>query len=84
MSSLAQIIGAVVDDNSALFQSSVLAHQKRGNTHANDTLGANEFDELVLHRSLGVALGVRLEVPKVADVAILVSGRAVLLVEWVD
>jgi hypothetical protein len=84
MSSLAKIIGAVVDDNGALLQHSVLAHHKRANTHANDALGANELDELVGHGSLGVALGVRLEVPEVTDVTVRISGRTMLLVERVD
>jgi hypothetical protein len=53
-------------------------------TYADDALGANEFDELVAHGALGVALGVRLDVAEVADVAVLVGRRAVGFAVRVD
>jgi len=53
-------------------------------TYAQDTLGADQLDEAVLHGADRVALGVGLEVAQVADVALLVGGRAVRLAEGVD
>ena len=55
-----------------------------GTTHADDARGADEFDERVLHLTPGVALAVSLDVAEIADMAILVLGRAVGLVEGVD
>jgi len=53
------------------------------NCAANDTLGSNQLDELVRHRSLSVALPISLEVSQVTNMAVGVRGRAVILVVWV-
>lgn len=53
-------------------------------TYANDALGANELDQLVLDAALGVTLAVGLEVTEVTDVALLVVGGTVGLVVRVD
>lgn len=53
-------------------------------TYANDALGANELDQLVLDAALGVALAVGLEVAEITDVTLLVAGGAVGLVVRVD
>ena len=65
---LAEIVGAGVDDNGA----------------AEDALRADQLDELVRDRALGVALAVGFEVAQVADVALLVAGSSVGLVVGVD
>lgn len=51
---------------------------------ADDALGADQLDELVLDGTAGVALRVRVEVAEVANVAVLVARGAVLLVVGVD
>lgn len=53
-------------------------------SYANDALRTDEFDELVGYRPLGVTLAVRLEIAQVADMAVVISWSAVLLVMWVD
>ena len=37
-------------------------------TYANDALGSDQLDELILDGSLGVALGISLEVAQISDV----------------
>lgn len=51
---------------------------------ADDALGADQLDELVLLGSTGVALSVGVKVAKVTDVAVLILGGTVLLVVGVD
>ena len=58
--------------------------QKKGNTHADDAVLADELDQLVGDGALCVALAVRLEVTQVTDVADLVLGGAVVLAVGVD
>lgn len=53
-------------------------------TYANDGLGANQLDVLVLNAALGVALGIGLDVAQVTNVAGLVGGSTVGLVVRVD
>lgn len=53
-------------------------------TYADDAVGADELDVLVRHGTLGVALGVGLDVAEVADVTLLVRGSTVLLAVGVD
>lgn len=53
-------------------------------TYANDALGANELDQLVLNAALGVTLAIGLEVTEVTNVALLVAGGTVGLVVRVD
>lgn len=53
-------------------------------TYANDALGADELDQLVLDAALCVTLGISLEVTKVTDVALLVAGSTVGFVVRVD
>lgn len=70
MSALAEIVGARVHDNGP----------------AQNTLGSDQFDEVVGDRALGVALAVSLEVAEIADVAVVVGGRAMFFgvgVDWV-
>lgn len=47
-------------------------------------MGADQLDERVLNGTLGVALGVGLDVAEVTNVAVLVRGRAVVLAVGVD
>ena len=56
----------------------------RPGTYANHALGANELDEAVGHAALGVALGIRLDVAEVTNVAGLVARGAVGLAVRVD
>lgn len=53
-------------------------------TYADNTVGADQFDQLVLDASLCVSLAVGLEVAQVTDVALLILGGAVSLVLGVD
>lgn len=53
-------------------------------TYADDGLGANQLDVLVLNAALGVALGVGLDVAQVANVAGLIARSTVGLVVGVD
>lgn len=53
-------------------------------TYADDGLGADQLDMLVLDAALGVALGIGLDVAQVANVAVLVGGSTVGLVVRVD
>ena len=53
-------------------------------TYANHALGADELDEAVGHAALGVALGIRLDVAEVTNVAVLVARGAVRLAVGVD
>jgi|SRR5690242_5397116 len=57
---------------------------KVSGTYANDALGANELDQLVLDAALGVTLAIGLEVTEVTNVALLVVGGTVGLVVRVD
>ena len=68
VSAFAQVVGARVHDDGP----------------PEDALGADQLDLLVRDGALGVALGVRLEVTEVADVAFCVGGGAVGLAEGVD
>lgn len=56
----------------------------RRSTYAQDALGANQLDQLVLSGANGVALGIGLEVAQVTDVTLRISGSAVGLAEGVD
>jgi hypothetical protein len=53
-------------------------------TYADDALGSDEFDKLVGHGSLGVALAVGLDVAEVTHMAVLVGRSAVGLAVRVD
>jgi hypothetical protein len=53
-------------------------------TYADNALGPNELDVLVGHGARGVALGIRLDVAEVTNVAVLVARGAVGLVVGVD
>lgn len=55
-----------------------------GLTYANNRLGANQLDVLVLDRALGVTLGIGGDVAKVTNVAGLIGGSTVGLVVGVD
>lgn len=55
-----------------------------GSTYANDGLGPDQLDVLVLDRALGVALGIGRDVAQVANVAVLIGRRTVGLVVGVD
>lgn len=53
-------------------------------TYADDAVRANQLDEAVLDRSLGVTLGISVDVAEVTDVTGVVSGSAVGLAVRVD
>jgi hypothetical protein len=85
VSALAEVVGAGVDNNGALWKSVWLYVWRKGKvTYANDALGADELDQLVLDAALGVTLAVGLEVTEVTDVTLLVAGGTVGLVVRVD
>jgi len=68
VATLAEVVSAGVDNNGA----------------AENTLGADQLDELVTDRALGVALAVGLEVAQVTNVALLVLGGTVGLAVRVE
>jgi hypothetical protein len=68
MASLAEIIGAVMDNDGT----------------ANDALSTNQLNQLILNSALSIALTISLEVAQVTDVAVLVSGSTMFLVRWVE
>jgi hypothetical protein len=92
VATLAEIVGAGVYDDGALYSYQFPSAWKgprgrgreRGETHADDAVLADELDQLVGGGALCVALAVCLEVAQVADVAVLIGGRAVLLAVGVD
>jgi len=47
-------------------------------------VGADELDEAVAHRALGVALSISLDVSEITNMAVLVAGSAVGLPVGVD
>jgi hypothetical protein len=53
-------------------------------TYAQDALGTDQLDELVLHGAGGIALGIGLEVAQVTDVTVGIGGSTVGLAEGVD
>lgn len=55
-----------------------------GNTYAENALLANQFDMLVLDRSLSISLRICLEVAQVTDVSVLIFWGTVLLAVWVE
>lgn len=85
VASLAEVVSAGVADDGplAIVSISVLQNTVLG-TYANDTLGANDLDELVGHRALGVALGIRLDVAEVTNMAVLIGRGTVGLAVGVD
>jgi len=67
VSSLAEIVGAGMDNDGSLEQGQSQLLYEKGSQHgdptyANDALGSDELDELVLDGALGVALAIGLEV----------------------
>lgn len=62
----------------------IVGHRVWWNTYANDGLGANQLNELVLEAALGVALSIGLQVAEVTNVAVLVGAVTVGLVVRVD
>lgn len=83
---LAEIIGAGMDNDSALSdESATILSPKMGIlSYANDALGTNELDVLVAHGTLGIALAIGLDVAQVTDVTGLVGGSTVRLSVGVD
>lgn len=53
-------------------------------TYANNALGSNELDQLILNRALGVTLTIGLEVSQITYVTLSVGWRAVFLSVWID
>jgi hypothetical protein len=68
VTTLAKVISTGVDDQSA----------------AQNGLGTNQLDKLILHGAVGVTLGIGLEVAKVTNVTLGVSGSTVGLAEGVE
>lgn len=88
---LAEIVGAGVDNNSALNMSRVVSKicpprniTETGVSYANDAVGTNQLDKLVGDGALGIALTISLDVAEVTNVTGLIRGRTVSLVEGVD
>jgi hypothetical protein len=73
VTSLSKIVGASVNDDGTLCDQ--VSSYRRGwtgwacRTYANDTLGSNQLDELVLNRSSGVSLSIGLDVSQVTYMA---------------
>jgi hypothetical protein len=86
VSALAEVVSAAVHDNGALWHLLAILSKEIcwSRTYANDTLGADQLDQLVRVASLSIALAVGLEVAQVTDVALVVLGGAVGLVVRVD
>jgi hypothetical protein len=53
-------------------------------TYSNNALRSNQLDELICDRALAIALGISLEVAKIANMAGLVGWSTVCLSEWID
>ena len=53
-------------------------------TYANNALRSNKLDQLVCYRALAITLTIGLEVAQVTDMALLIGGSTVVLVEGVD
>lgn len=53
-------------------------------TYAQNALGTDQLDKLVLNGAVGVALSISLEVTKVTNVTVGISGSTVGLAEGVD
>lgn len=53
-------------------------------TYAQNALGTDQLDKLVLNGAVGIALGIGLEVTKVTNVTVGISGSTVGLAEGVD
>ena len=62
----------------------ILALGRSRKAYANNALGSNQLDQLVRDASLSVALAIGLEVTQVTDVALVIFGGTVGLVEGVD
>jgi len=98
VSALAEVVGAGVNDDGALGDVRCDSHSRsrtgwnemggamdeKARTYANNALGSDELDQLVLMAALSIALAVGLVVAQVTDVAFLVVGSTVGLVLGVD
>ena len=86
MATLAEIVGASMNDNGALVtsQHQGIWKKEKEETYADDALGADQLDQLVCDTSLRIALTISLEVAQVTDVALLVLGGTVCLVVGVE
>jgi len=86
VATLAEIVGASMNDNGALVtsQHQGIWKKEKEETYADDALGADQLDQLVCVASLSIALGVGLEVTQVTNVALLVGWGTVCLVVRVD
>lgn len=87
VATLAEVVGASMDDNGTLYIYQFNSREERLGgvcSYSDDAVGANKLDQLVRHRSLGVALAISLEVSEITDVAVLVGRGAVLLAVGVD
>lgn len=73
-----------MDNDGALLRVSFCLHPRPVLTYADDAVRANQLDEAVLDRSLGVTLGISVDVAEVTDVTGVVSGSAVGLAVRVD
>lgn len=88
VATLAEVISASVDDQSALFNvrddHNVDRYTTGGRTYAKNALSTNQLHKLVLLGANGVTLGISLEVTQVTDVTLLILGATVGLAEGVD
>lgn len=78
-----------MDDDGALRRGvshcwSVLRTPPPPNTYANDAVRTNQLDLRVLDGAFGDAIGIRLHIAHVADMAFIGVGGAMLLVEGID
>src|SRR5271155_788975 len=61
------------------------AFSKQGiQTHAQNTMLANQLHKAISDSALRVAIGVGLEVPQIANMSLGVGGPTVRLAEWVE
>lgn len=84
-SSLSKIISSSMDDHGALQKDQFFCLFVFGySTYSNNALRSNQLDELIRDRGLAIALGISLEVAKIAHMAGLVGWSTVCLSEWID
>lgn len=86
VAALAKVIGASMNHDGALCWWSVIITSSGSDisTYTNDTLLADELDEAILDRALGVSLTVGLEISQVTYVTLAVGWCTMSLAEGVD
>jgi hypothetical protein len=87
VTTFAQIVSASMDNHSTLHVCVSKYHHKLSKNREpcpNDAFSSDQLDELVRDRALCVAAGVCLEVTQITNMALFISGGAMVLVVGVD